>query len=101
MDPTGTSGQPVGPDIIITDDTRKIVLPPGETGNILIRGAPWFAGYESSDPSLYNESFFTVGGEAGWFDTGDTGYLDEKSFLFISGRSKEVMCICCIWDVPG
>ena len=71
MDPIGTSGQQVGPDIIITDEERTRRLPPGQVGNILVRGAPCFGGYENNDASNA-ESFFTVENEVGWFDTGDT-----------------------------
>jgi long-subunit acyl-CoA synthetase (AMP-forming) len=40
-------------------------------GNILVRGPPCFGGYENNEKGNA-ESFFTVNGEKGWFDTGDT-----------------------------
>lgn len=90
MNPTGTSGQQVGPDIIVTDEDHISELPRGDMGNILIRGAPCFGGYEGNAASNA-EAFFTVNGKPGWFDTGDTGYMDSAGFLFISGRSKEII----------
>ena len=71
LDPTGTSGKPVGPDICITDEDHTMSLPRGQTGNILVRGAPCFGGYEDN-VDANSESFFTIDGHDGWFDTGDT-----------------------------
>jgi acyl-CoA synthetase (AMP-forming)/AMP-acid ligase II/acetyltransferase-like isoleucine patch superfamily enzyme/acyl carrier protein len=92
LDPTGTSGIPVGPEVIIVDvdvDATKSVGP-GVKGNILVRGAPCFGGYENNGTAT-EESFFCVNGKEGWFNTGDMGHLDENNYLFISGRSKEVI----------
>ena len=47
-------------------------------------------GYENNE-GANAESFYTVDGVPGWFDTGDCGMLDENSYLFISGRSKEII----------
>ena len=90
LDPAGTSGTPVGPEILIVDDDLR-ALPTRSAGNIFVRGPPCFGGYEGN-ASANQESFFNVSGHGnGWFNTGDMGYLDEKGFLFISGRSKEII----------
>jgi len=90
MNPIGTSGQAVGPDILISDEDHSRQLPTGQVGNILVRGPPCFAGYENNEASNA-ESFYTINGEQGWFDTGDTGCVDAAGFLFVSGRSKEII----------
>eukprot|EP00804_Cyclotella_cryptica_P003579 CCRYP_002201-RB/>CCRYP_002201-RB protein AED:0.01 eAED:0.01 QI:485/1/1/1/0.85/0.62/8/1917/1082 len=92
LDPSGSSGIPVGPDVIIADLENIPVqrVGPGVKGNILVRGSPCFGGYEDDD-TTNKESFFFVDGNDGWFNTGDVGYLDANNYLFISGRSKEVI----------
>ena len=42
LEPAGTSGIPVGPDVVIVDDSMVTVVARGVKGNILIRGAPCF-----------------------------------------------------------
>ncbi|KAJ1535216.1 hypothetical protein HK096_002903, partial [Nowakowskiella sp. JEL0078] len=81
----GTSGISVGPEIaILGDDERK--KPPGEVGYICVRGIPCFTGYEG-DEEATKKSFTSDG----WFNTGDMGYLDDDDYLYITGRSKEVI----------
>ena len=47
LEPVGTSGVSVGPDVIIVDDMLKVVQPgSGGKGNILIRGPPCFGKVE-------------------------------------------------------
>lgn len=89
LDPVGTSGIASGPEILIADDDNQRA-PLGATGNIFIRGPPCFHGYETG-AGLNQESFYTVDGEEGWFNTGDCGRLDEQGYLFITGRSKEII----------
>ncbi|KAL4875621.1 hypothetical protein BJY04DRAFT_232342 [Aspergillus karnatakaensis] len=81
----GTSGRPVGPDVAILDGAGK-VSSTGTTGRICVRGFPVFPGYlraKGLDTSVFDA--------AGWFDTGDLGHLDGEGYLFITGRSKEVI----------
>ncbi|KAL9620528.1 MAG: hypothetical protein Q9160_004997 [Pyrenula sp. 1 TL-2023] len=86
LDRPGTSGVTVGPEVAILSET-KIVVPSRTPGNIHIRGLPVFSGYLLENDEL-DTSAFT---EKGWFDTGDQGFLDEDGYLYITGRSKEVI----------
>jgi acyl-CoA synthetase (AMP-forming)/AMP-acid ligase II/acetyltransferase-like isoleucine patch superfamily enzyme/acyl carrier protein len=86
LDRSGTSGVSVGPDMAILDgnDSR---LPIQTVGRIAVRGAPVFGGYLKENDVL-DTSCFTADG---WFDTGDMGYLDADGYLYVTGRSKEVI----------
>jgi acetyltransferase-like isoleucine patch superfamily enzyme len=83
LEKPGTSGVAVGPQIRIFSNNFE-VLPPGSEGNICVRGRPCFHGYAGE---TLDSSFL----EGGWFNTGDLGYLDEDGYLYITGRSKEVI----------
>lgn len=61
------------------------VLPHGEEGEIVVRGACVMSGYEA-DEKVNDESF-----RNGWFRTGDQGFLDADGYLFITGRLKEII----------
>jgi acyl-CoA synthetase (AMP-forming)/AMP-acid ligase II len=80
----GSVGLPAGPEVAIMDQAGKL-LPPGETGEIVIRGENVTRGY-LNNPSA-NESAFVDG----WFRTGDQGCLDPDGYLFITGRIKEII----------
>ena len=55
------------------------------TGSILIRGPGMFDAYLT--PFRLRTELFPDG----WFPTGDMGYVDEDGWLFIVGRSKNVI----------
>lgn len=79
----GTVGRPLLSEIrVLGADGGD--LPPGETGEIVIRGETLFPGY-LGDPAA-NAAAFMPGG---WFRTGDLGRLDEAGHLSLSGRSIE------------
>ena len=60
-------------------------LPPGETGEIVIRGENVMAGYWK------NERATREALRDGWLYTGDLGYLDADGFLFVLGRMKSLL----------
>jgi acyl-CoA synthetase (AMP-forming)/AMP-acid ligase II/acyl carrier protein len=91
LDPQGTSGIPCGPELMIVDPEHSHELPAGTPGHIMIRGAPCFSGYEGDSDDANEESFYTIMNQFGYFDTGDIGYLNRAGYLFITGRSKEVI----------
>jgi len=80
----GTCGVPrTGMEVAILDaaGTR---LPPGEIGEICVRGPAVFAGYFENDAA--NARAFA----GGWFHTGDLGFLDARGFLTITGRGSDM-----------
>jgi len=78
----GSVGRPTGIEIAILDKTNR-PLQPGERGEVGIKGATVFDGYENNPDA--NTSSFTDG----WFRTGDEGFLDDDGYLFLTGRLKE------------
>jgi acyl-CoA synthetase (AMP-forming)/AMP-acid ligase II len=68
---------------IFDSDDRE--LPCGEMGEIVTRSDLIMKGYwrnpEATADALKN----------GWLHTGDMGYMDEKSYLFIMDRSKDMI----------
>ncbi|KAJ2891879.1 putative peroxisomal-coenzyme A synthetase [Zalerion maritima] len=82
----GTSGVTTGPEIAILSPSSS-PLPPRAVGHIGVRGAPVFSGYLLPNGELDRSGFTS----SGFFDTGDVGYLDDDGYLYITGRSKEVI----------
>ena len=78
----GSVGIPAGPQVAVMDDYGRL-LPQGERGEIVLRGANITAGYAHAEEA--NARAFTDG----WFRTGDQGYQDAEGYLFITGRLKE------------
>jgi len=79
----GSAGKPAGSEV-------RIDLPgggpaaAGDIGRVLIRGAGVITGYASGGrPGAIDPN--------GWLDTGDLGYLDADGYLFLVGRSDDVI----------
>ncbi|HVN59379.1 MAG TPA: AMP-binding protein [Bacteroidales bacterium] len=81
----GSSGQIVNNmDLRICDDDGK-ELPPGEKGEIVIRGGNVMHGYWKNDKATAE----TI--KDGWLYTGDMGYVSEDGFLYVLGRFKSLL----------
>src|SRR4029434_1409081 len=70
---------------IVDIETGEIDLPPGETGEIVVRGPQVMKGYwnapEETARALRN----------GWLYTGDIGRVDDEGFIYIVDRKKEMI----------
>ncbi|WP_313147454.1 malonate--CoA ligase [Diaphorobacter nitroreducens] len=81
-----TVGFPLpGVGLRVVDDAGKPV-PVGEIGNIQVKGPNVFKGYWRM-PEKTKEEFSADG----WFKTGDVGKVDERGYVSIVGRSKDLI----------
>ena len=80
----GSVGLPAGPQVAIMGEDGTL-LPAGEVGEIVIRGANVTASYENN-PKANAEAF-----SDGWFRTGDQGTMDAEGYLSLTGRLKEII----------
>ena len=71
---------------IIDKETGKL-LPIGEAGEICTRGYVVMAGYWER-PDWTKEAI----DEHGWMHTGDLGVMDERGYVNIVGRTKDMVC---------
>jgi len=66
-------------------DGKGNALPPGEAGEIALRGANIMKGYwkknEATAASIVN----------GWLLTGDVGHLDAQGYVYITDRKKDLI----------
>jgi long-chain acyl-CoA synthetase len=85
----GSVGKPVsGSEVQAVDlDTGLRVLPPGEQGELRVRGPHMMTGYRNRP----EETGQTI--RDGFIYTGDIGHLDEDGFVFITDRKKDVVFV--------
>jgi long-chain acyl-CoA synthetase len=82
----GSVGLPLfDTEVKIVDVATQEELPPGEDGEICIKGPQVMKGYwmrpEETEKVLVE----------GWLFTGDIGHLDEDGFLYITDRKKDMI----------
>ena len=81
----GSPGLPWGFEAKIVD-REGVELPPGEPGEIFVRGPAMMQGYYKEP-----EATAAVLDRDGWLHTGDLAYRDEDGYFFVVGRSKELI----------
>lgn len=84
---TGSIGLPL-PDVdarIVSLDDGMTVLPPGEIGELVIKGPQVFKGYHN----MPTETMNTL--REGWLYTGDIARMDEDGYFYIVDRKKELI----------
>lgn len=80
----GTAGRVPGGEVAISD-VDGAFLPPGEVGQVMVRGASVTPGYLEDIEGLPG------GLQDGWLATGDMGVVDADGFLTIVGRTREII----------
>lgn len=81
---TGTDGCALpGMEVRVVDAYNQ-PLPPGEAGQLQVRGCSNFAGY------LKRPDLGAIDAD-GWFDSGDIARMDEGGYIRICGRSKDII----------
>lgn len=83
-----TSGRAIpGVEVLVVDENRSEV-PRGEPGEVVIRGYNVMRGY-FDEP---DETAVTIDGD-GWLHTGDVGVMDERGYLRITDRTKDMFIV--------
>jgi long-chain acyl-CoA synthetase len=98
---TGAIAQAVGPEFmhrpaaagrvlpmveVRIEDASRTVLAPGETGEIVVRGAQVMQGYWNRP-----EETASVMTDDGWLRTGDIGFVDAEGYVTIVDRKKDMV----------
>ena len=69
-------------EVQIVDEDGQYV-PPGEVGEIVARGDRMMTGYWQEEAATRDAI------RSGWIYTGDLGYQDEDSYIYLAGRAKD------------
>jgi long-chain acyl-CoA synthetase len=72
-------------DAMIMDSETGKPLPPGEIGELMVKGPNVMQGYWKREEET--EAIF----RDGWLHTGDLGYMDERGYFYIADRSKDLI----------
>lgn len=80
----GTAGRVPTGELAIRDDAGAF-LPPGQAGQVVVRGPSVMPGY------LDDIEGRPGGLQDGWLATGDLGVVDAEGWLTIVGRTKEII----------
>ncbi len=84
-DRVGSCGRPFSIAEVAVVDEQDRMLPPGQTGEIVVRGPQVMLGYwnrpDATAQALRN----------GWLHTGDVGTMDEDGFFYLLDRKNDLL----------
>ncbi len=80
-----SAGSPFPGVVLSIQDEAGNLLAPGETGEVCARGGNYMIEYWNK-PDATAEAF-----QGGWYHTGDAGYLDDRGYLFLVDRVKDMI----------
>lgn len=86
---SGSIGLPVPSTLaVILDEKTLSPLPPKEIGLLFVRGPQVMAGYWQEPQETAKDLSLD-----GWLNTGDMGYMDDKGYIFLVDRAKDVIIV--------
>jgi acyl-CoA synthetase (AMP-forming)/AMP-acid ligase II len=78
-------GRPMDDITVAIMDPQGEVLGPGQEGEIVAQGPRVMSGYLNREEDTSNAI------KGGWLHTGDVGWMDEDGYLYITGRTKDLI----------
>ena len=85
VDKLGSVGKPILHTEVRIVDEDDNPMPPGEVGEVVVRGPKVCKGYWKDDAATAKAL------RGGWLHTGDLGTLDDDGYLFIVDRLKDMI----------
>ncbi len=84
----GSIGLPIPSSEITIKDDQGQDLPAGQTGEICIRGPQVMRGYWNRPDETAKVML-----PGGWLRTGDVGYMNERGYIFLQDRKKDLILV--------
>ncbi len=85
---SGTIGIPISSTLVEIRDNDGNVMPMGEAGEVCIKGPQVMQGYWQRP-----EETAMVLDEAGWFKTGDIGFMNQDGYIKLVDRKKDMILV--------
>ena len=78
-------GRPMDDIVVMIMDPEGEILGPGQEGEIVAQGPRVMSGYLNREEETHDAI------KDGWLHTGDVGWMDEDGYLYITGRTKDLI----------